>query len=283
MNRKQFAKKQSKEILNLKIGLERTVTRELKSYFYQLSKIVEKNGKFVSIENLLNNHYTRIVRRLTHRKIQLKQENDKIDQAIRIFLLGRALKQADIIDTTTQEDIAASIQEARELLREDAEFISPDKLRKVAAKIFYRKSKGRITTIANTETQERTEGIRETITLTAYEELMQAVEDDDIDRARELAEASGSFTAEEVVSDMENGHGIGSILIKLLAAQKMWMTMGDNKVRTKPFNHRNANGQTAGIRDNFEVSGELLKYPGDTSLGASIGNIINCRCVSVHL
>ena len=32
------------------------------------------------------------------------------------------------------------------------------------------------------------------------------------------------------------------------------------------------------LNDNFNVGGELLGYPGDITLGASAGNVINCRC-----
>lgn len=61
-------------------------------------------------------------------------------------------------------------------------------------------------------------------------------------------------------------------------AIKKWRTVGDDKVRTSPFNHRAANLQAVKLSENFIVSGELLRYAGDRSQGASIGNIANCRC-----
>lgn len=65
---------------------------------------------------------------------------------------------------------------------------------------------------------------------------------------------------------------------KNLTISKTWVTVGDTKVRDA---HMRANGQTVEVTQPFQVGGELLKYPGDTSLGASFANIINCRCVSV--
>lgn len=60
---------------------------------------------------------------------------------------------------------------------------------------------------------------------------------------------------------------------------KTWVTMGDSKVRDK---HKAANNQRRKLNDAFIVGGELLKYPKDTSLGASLANVINCRCKSIY-
>lgn len=47
------------------------------------------------------------------------------------------------------------------------------------------------------------------------------------------------------------------------------------------FDHLRPDGQITAQDQPFQVSGELLRYPGDSSLGASAGNTINCRCSSV--
>jgi hypothetical protein len=41
-----------------------------------------------------------------------------------------------------------------------------------------------------------------------------------------------------------------------------------------------ADGQRVGVDDVFTVGGERLRFPSDSSLGASAKNIINCRCIS---
>ena len=62
---------------------------------------------------------------------------------------------------------------------------------------------------------------------------------------------------------------------------KRWSNMADSLVRGpstfSDFNHQAAN-QTVKIDQPFIVSGEQLRFPGDESMGASLGNVINCRC-----
>lgn len=60
--------------------------------------------------------------------------------------------------------------------------------------------------------------------------------------------------------------------------QQEWVSSADERTR---LDHMDANGQTVGIREKFNVGGELLEYPGDPN--GSAGNIINCRCVAVHV
>jgi len=56
---------------------------------------------------------------------------------------------------------------------------------------------------------------------------------------------------------------------------KTWNSLGDAFVRDK---HADADGQTVEGEADFNVAGERLGWPGDSSKGASAGNVINCRC-----
>jgi hypothetical protein len=70
-----------------------------------------------------------------------------------------------------------------------------------------------------------------------------------------------------------------------LTFESEWVTAGDLRVRGgkgDKFNHKAANGQRVQQGKPFIVSGEKLFRPGDTSLGASVGNIVRCRCVLVY-
>jgi len=64
-----------------------------------------------------------------------------------------------------------------------------------------------------------------------------------------------------------------------------WLTAEDNRVRhphgSQRWDHRHADRQTAKLGEPFIVTGELLLFPGDRSMGASIGNVINCRCTLI--
>lgn len=54
-------------------------------------------------------------------------------------------------------------------------------------------------------------------------------------------------------------------------------TRGFDPDKKAKFNHYTAN-QVVPATEPFVVSGERMNYPGDTSFGASAGNVINCRC-----
>lgn len=58
---------------------------------------------------------------------------------------------------------------------------------------------------------------------------------------------------------------------------KQWFSILDD--RTRPW-HVEAYGQIQRIDSPYLVGGQELMYPGDTTLGATPDNIINCRCSS---
>lgn len=60
---------------------------------------------------------------------------------------------------------------------------------------------------------------------------------------------------------------------------KTWATLLDEVTRPS---HVLADRQERPINTPFVVQGERLMVPGDTSLGASISNIIECRCASIN-
>lgn len=78
----------------------------------------------------------------------------------------------------------------------------------------------------------------------------------------------------------------GGVEVKSLATlTKTWRSQGDSRVRREPkskFDHLEADGQVVPLDQPFVVSGEQLMWPGDTSLGASLGNVINCRCSAIY-
>lgn len=70
--------------------------------------------------------------------------------------------------------------------------------------------------------------------------------------------------------------GLSGITIKAnKPVTKRWDAMGDDKMRRW---HADADSQVVLMEEPFTVNGELLMRPGDTSLGATPSNIINCRC-----
>lgn len=62
-----------------------------------------------------------------------------------------------------------------------------------------------------------------------------------------------------------------------LQLEKIWIATQDDRTRDS---HREADGQTVGLRDKFSVQGESLDYPHDPTAAAS--NVINCRCAQAY-
>lgn len=60
---------------------------------------------------------------------------------------------------------------------------------------------------------------------------------------------------------------------------KTWNSLMDGRERPA---HHEAHGQTRRVEESFEVGGEELRFPGDASRGASLGNLINCRCFCTY-
>ncbi len=89
-----------------------------------------------------------------------------------------------------------------------------------------------------------------------------------------IAETTKQEEAQEVASAAVTEVGEEPPLVL-----KTWVTVGDELVRPA---HVGADDQEVEQNRPFEVGGELLMYPGDDSLGASPGNIINCRCSAIY-
>lgn len=66
-----------------------------------------------------------------------------------------------------------------------------------------------------------------------------------------------------------------------LDLKENWLSTPDSRTRDGDFDHVAADGQEANEAGEFTVSGEKMDFPGDTSFGASAGNIINCRCTNI--
>lgn len=96
----------------------------------------------------------------------------------------------------------------------------------------------------------------------------------------------GTFKGREdtiAMSEVENASE-GSKFIEAIAiggaaivgiGEKIWQTITDGLQRPS---HNDANGQRVPINQQFIVQGELLNFPRDSSFGASLNNLINCRC-----
>lgn len=68
--------------------------------------------------------------------------------------------------------------------------------------------------------------------------------------------------------------------VKAGKTMKRWRTILDGREREW---HNEADGLLVPIDEPFEVGGQLMMHPLDTSLGATADNIANCRCIAEYL
>jgi len=90
-----------------------------------------------------------------------------------------------------------------------------------------------------------------------------------LDQTETVAEKAKELDANETVAI------VAGAAVVISSMKKIWITVGDDKVRNA---HQEAEGQTVPATEAFLVGGEQLMQPKDTSLGASAGNVIHCRC-----
>lgn len=135
------------------------------------------------------------------------------------------------------------------------------------------------------------------ITETSNKEMLQAMEATGNDakeatkklkgRALPRSETIGATETQKAsegskLVTLEKGEDIargGAVALIVFENFKTWITRGDGKVRPA---HDFALFQEVKSSESFLVGGQELMYPGDTSLGASLWNIINCRCTALY-
>jgi len=83
----------------------------------------------------------------------------------------------------------------------------------------------------------------------------------------------------EVVAASNLGSRSAALGLDIPGMTKSWLATDDKRTREW---HREADGQETGMEDPYQVNGELLMFPGDSSLGASASNIVKCRCCEVY-
>jgi len=178
---------------------------------------------------------------------QLATFDDLTRVAVREFITQSVAQSTAQIATTTNKVLAGAVDQVQQEAFEVGQQLNNFQVSRDAGDNFRKRIPGRTNMIAVTEVQRAVEGI-------------QSIEAGIIiDGARDIVLL-----------------GQGNV-----QAFKQWITRGDERVRRTPpdvFDHVNADGQQRRIEEPFNVSGQALQFPGDTRLGATAGNVINCRC-----
>jgi hypothetical protein len=168
--------------------------------------------------------------------------------------------------------------------------------------------KGQRLTIASTNSQWVVEATRQTAVLSVKDPLNNTLErivvllesgnvNEAIRLSRQVSKLSRLPTStsqgdiirfisdarDKLTTPITQGEAIANIRRQgeaLQKSEKQWQTLGDDDVRDT---HQDVNGQTRPLEEPFNLPGGDMQYPGDGSLGASLNEIINCRCATVYL
>jgi uncharacterized protein with gpF-like domain len=258
-----------------KIRLESRFRREVNRFFNKVlsyfSESVLSNVPFSiperfddELKELLLSQYNRVesdfgneVRKTLPNEIQsTNEENEIINESFASFNFNRSTNIANEINQTTQDQAQEALLIAKTFDTEVQEEVDGQIFNKknllvgfelalVAKNILQRKILDRIPTIVTTET----EISAETAKLTEIEVL---------------TTQTSSILAGTPIKSQVN---------------KTWVSQGDSRVRET---HLEADGQTVPSNEPFIVGDSRLMVPGDTSLGASLDEIINCRCAAQY-
>jgi len=254
---------------NLKLIFERDFRMRIAAFNEKLIRAFTKSvARFESVpdfsqfqqelERILDRHYRKVgvaftekinnmvAEELGEKKLTLAIETkQRIPVIIASHFKVRALSESTKITATTQAQADIALREAQRLATDPSVLaIEQVNVASQSSAVFRRRLNGRISGIVRLNTNEPAEAAK----LTQIQIL----------RGEEPTLAGGSGTD----------------------GTKSWANQGDSLVRLPPdskFNHIAAE-QTIALDMPFNVSGQQLRYPGDISLGASAGNVINCRC-----
>lgn len=110
---------------------------------------------------------------------------------------------------------------------------------------------------------------------TIAEKLQQRIET--MSRTSAIRTARTAYTAAQNGGRQATFDKAAEMGIKI---RKRWVATKDLRTR---YNHAAADGQVVDYDKPFIVGGEKLMFPGDGSMGASAGNLYNCRCGCVSV
>jgi len=240
--------------MRLEIPFAKDIRRILKAIsddFYneyiRSGSVIDVNAYADDLNAALKKNYRNIANKFkrnlrTDKSIDMETKgvDENIEGSLKQYIDVHSVKQTGLILNTTKELLNKDLQDSIIALSESGQDLTNEKVADTTWKKNSARVAGRAKTIAETETQNMSEKTKQT-------------------EADELVIA-GAIIA-------------GIAITQLL--KKRWNSQLTERTR---FPHAVADGQVRNITQPFMVNGQLLMYPGDTSLGASAGNTVNCRC-----
>ena len=272
---------------DLKISLENRFSPEIRRYFNQIARKIavqvsegsrpqiDKKMSETMVE-LLRKHYNRVARAFQNEmRLFLNNKSStflgetKIDDepkekqtisraikiAISVFILNSSLARSLLLLRTTQKEIEIVTSNTISEQVSIGGPVSGAAFSSVLTKKLRERFNPKIGTIAITETQFSSEKVKQ----------IEAAIVSRKGALDPLSAGSSQLITGRIQGDPE--------------ATKEWAAILDNLTRDA---HVIADGQKRPINDPFTVDAEFLMEPSDSSLGASAGNTINCRCSALY-
>lgn len=220
-----------------------TTTELLKNHYTRVAKVFEKNLRSGVEEKKQFDNFEEEASK------ELINANEVIDASLIMFILRESKKRAKFIIDTNNKEILKKVDKSRtKLINEGVRNPTNKQLANESSEMLKKTFDGRKETITITETQFMSESTK------------------------------------QIESNVLNGEKpypnfpiIAGTSIILKNGKKTWRAVLDGKTREA---HAMADGQNRKLNKPYTVGGELLMFPGDSSLGASIENTVNCRCDS---
>jgi len=231
-------------------GFFRDIRRDFAALYTTAGINISAREYNIDLVAILRRHYRRVARNFGRSfRAQIDQvvgnDDARADELIRQLINSRAQKQSNIILRTTQSEFDAALAAGVGAAIVAGTVGDRAKTARAVNKSLIARQTARADTIATTEVN---------------------------------AIAERSKQAELGVL-IDGGATVGGIAL-LGNTVKIWNAVLDEVTR---FNHAVADGQVKELGEPFVVGGERLMAPSDGSLGASPGNIINCRCSTQFL
>ena len=254
--------------LRWKIQLEKdlggTVSDLWRGTVRQYTREVRDLGRFTdpadlwgeALERALGRHYEQTAETFGHTLgarmpsgvAVTSAEIETIDDALARAFSGRAREQGAVINATTHRNmddaLAAARRESLRIAATEGVVRSAEEEALEAGRRLEQRLAGRTSGIASLETQATAEIAKQT----EVEVLL----------GHQPSVEGGTYAEPAVL--------------------KTWWSQGDDIVRP---DHLAADQQEQELQEPYTVGPDRLMVPGDTSLGAPIGQVVNCRCASV--
>lgn len=276
------------EQLSKKMTLERKLTVELRALFRQIALdfriLYTRTGSTVraveymdELRGVLMSNYRRINRAFRTDFIRMLRQNmrnatESIIANLTLVAQAQGLTLPELIDRMEESIILDSSQFVRTEAERDSRLMTRTTQSELEAAIVF--------AVPLLQTRLEREPTRAEVAKAASFKFVK----NSIPRSN-MASATGTQKIAEGTKNIEFDTVLSTrnsvAEFPPLRAEEEWVSTGDKRVRRGQFSHVEADGQRKVSGGTYMVGGELLRFPGDASLGASAGNIINCRCASI--